>query len=110
MGSKHYIKRGQSWHNWRVALRRLGIMRLNYHYTRRRLPAACPEAWEKFRDIPDKEWYAAPAHVARLFQQLFTTPYCTSMELDAPIHFRPKRKGKRLIVYRTADGETKYPH
>jgi hypothetical protein len=89
VGSKHYVKQGQSWHKWRVALRRLGIMRLNHFYTRRQLRTACVDAWKRFRDMPDKEWYDAPPHAVRFYRRLFS-----SLGLDDPIRFRPKRKAR----------------
>jgi hypothetical protein len=90
------LHRGQQLRHFRVALRRLGIMRLNYHYTRHRLQVANPEAWQRLRDCY-KEWYEAPAWTRGFFLKLF--PFLKHVPQpmhEDPIHFLPKRKGKRI--------------
>jgi hypothetical protein len=53
--------------------------------------------------MPDKEWYDAPPKAEAFFQRLFTTPYCTMLEFDVPVHFHPKRRRVLPTVYFTKD-------
>ena len=95
---------GHQLRHWRVALRRLGIMRLNYYCTRNRLRSLYPEAWERFKDYY-KEWYEAPGEALKFYNKLF--PFAHGI-FDDPIHFWPIRKGRKCIIYATSDGKFKF--
>lgn len=60
--------RGRKLRDLRVALDRLGMMRLLHHFTLREMPACCPEAWKAFEGY---DWYKERRRSLATFRRLF---------------------------------------
>ncbi|MGB7747135.1 MAG: hypothetical protein WBN75_07600 [Verrucomicrobiia bacterium] len=54
--------------DWRVALERLGMMRLLHRFRRREIEAKCPEAWKLYGK---REWYKERKRAGEMFHRLF---------------------------------------
>jgi hypothetical protein len=54
--------------DWRVALERLGIMRLLHAWKLRDMPIKCPEAWKLYGK---REWYKERKRAGEMFRRLF---------------------------------------
>ena len=61
--------------DWRVALERLGMMRLLHRLRRREMAAKCPEAWKLYGK---REWYKERKRAREMFHRLF--PFLTKSE------------------------------
>lgn len=61
--------------DWRVALERLGMMRLLHHFRLRELPTGCPQAWKLYRR---REWYKERKRAGERFRSLF--PFLASSD------------------------------
>ena len=61
--------------DWRVALERLGMMRLLHRFRRRELVAKCPAAWELYKK---REWYKERKRAGQMFRRLF--PFLSKSE------------------------------
>jgi len=73
-------RRGKKFNDLRVALERLGIMRLLHHYTLAEMPTRCPEAWKLYGR---RKWYDARKQARRTYKTIFPyddTPLCWSTQ------------------------------
>jgi hypothetical protein len=61
--------------DWRVALERLGMMRLLHAWKLRDMPAKCPEAWKLYGK---REWYKERKRADEMFHRLF--PFLSKSE------------------------------
>jgi hypothetical protein len=61
--------------DWRVALERLGMMRLLHQFRLRDLSAACPNAWKLYGK---REWYKERKRAGEMFHRLF--PFLSKSE------------------------------
>jgi len=89
------LTKGKHCHDFEVALRRLGILRLNYFYTLDGLRTRCPEADRYLRQHQNwyKEWFEGPAKAKKFFLDKF--PFLKSRPKPSdrkPIHFTPERR------------------
>lgn len=75
--------RGRKLRDWRVALERLGMMRLLHHYSLGQMPVKSPKAWKLYAK---REWYKERKRARAMFHQLF--PFLPAT--DQPISWRTK--------------------
>ncbi|HEU5069479.1 MAG TPA: hypothetical protein VFV96_03590 [Verrucomicrobiae bacterium] len=61
--------------DWRVALERLGMMRLLHHFSKGELEKKSPKAWQLYRK---REWYKERKRADEMFHRLF--PFLASSE------------------------------
>ncbi len=54
--------------DWRVALERLGMMRLLHQWRLGEMPDVCPDAWKRYRK---REWYKERTRAGEMFGRLF---------------------------------------
>jgi hypothetical protein len=72
--------------DWRVALERLGMMRLLHQWALRELPNAAPVAWNLYRK---REWYKERKRAGEMFRRLF--PFLSKS--DRPLNW-PTQGGR----------------
>jgi hypothetical protein len=69
--------------DWRVALERLGMMRLLHDMTLSEIPAAAPDAWDIYGKC---EWYKERTKAREMFRRLFP---CLAKS-ESPLHWPTK--------------------
>jgi hypothetical protein len=75
--------KGHKARDWRVALERLGMMRLLHIYPLSEMEAGCAEGWKLYRR---REWYKERRRAGELFRALF--PFLS--KTDRPLSWATK--------------------